>query len=433
MVLFFQDKSTGTKILNSASNCLPYFVVVVLAGFLFSCSDEKEHRVVELVNTLDMIREDEPIVLKRKTIDSLFGKERIPNRVLVRTRDGKIMPSQMDDLDLDGEWDELVFQYSFQPLETKIVVLDTLSGTAKLPEFRSRAHSYLGHRPTREGSFVSVDNSIRPKNHEPQSWPYLYQFEGPGWESDKIAYRIYFDRRNGKDIFGKTKKGVFLDSIGLGENYHKLQPWGMDVLKVGSSLGAGSLAMKKNDSLYRLGETESAIFQKIADGPVRAIIKLVYRGWKVADNSFDVVETITIWGGKRWYHEEVSLNSAVTDTLVTGMVNMFDNAVSEQKTLDKSFAILASHGKQSENKDMLGMAILVPNKGFSGYGSTSDKGKGIIQTNYVQLTSGTGIYPFYFYTGWELEEKRFTKQDFFMSKVESEAIKLAEPIQITIK
>ncbi len=407
----------------------PLIVPGLFVLVLYSCSKEVTY-VIRLENTLDAVRVDEPIVLAREVVDKVLGNQKSANIIRIKTPSGQMLPSQTDDLDQDGQWDELVFQYSFESNEIAEVILDINGQDDASNKHHPRAHAYLGYRPSREGEFKSIDYNVRPKDHEPQSWPYLYQFEGPGWESDLIAYRIYFDKRNGKDIFGKTKKGVFLDSIGLGENYHKLQPWGMDVLKVGNSLGAGSLAMYKKDSLYRLEQTKTATYQKLADGPVRAIIKLEFGGWQVDDTSYDVDEMITIWGGKRWYHDQVIVKDASKDTLVTGIVNMFD-IVPIKSYMATSYRVLSSYGKQSENKDVLGMAILAPEEQFAGFGSAPKEGKGITQTDYIKLQSNTGSYQFYFYTGWELDDKKFADQGYFINRLKHEAVKLANPIQIT--
>ncbi|TRX62048.1 DUF4861 domain-containing protein [Fulvivirga sp. M361] len=385
---------------------------------------------ITLENTLDLERPDEPIVLRRADLLEWLAIDIDPANevIMVNDRSGKVLPSQLDDLDDDGTWDELSFQYSFPP-RAKVEL--TLQWVEQSKDVRhdSRAHAYLGYRPARQGDFKSVDHNVRPDDHEPQSQPYLYQFEGPGWESDKIAYRVYFDSRNGKDIFGKTKTGIFLDSIGLKGNYHKLQPWGMDVLKVGNSLGAGSLAMLKNDSLYRLGKTRSAIFKKIADGPVRAIIQLSYKGWQVESKSYDMDEFVTIWGGKTWYHDKVVIKGSASDTLVTGIVNMF-GIVPVQKDVG-ALEVLASHGRQSENQDMLGMALLTNKDQLARYGSAPKEGDGITFTDYMALKSDSDEFQFYFYTGWELEDKKFADQDLFMKALEDEAVKLSEPIKIT--
>ena len=89
-------------------------------------------------------------------------------------------------------------------------------------------------------------------------FPTIAQGESVTWENDKFGFRVYFDCRNAKDLFGKLKPVMIADKVHTPEmgSYHELADWGMDVLHCGSSPGAGGLAMLENDSLFRLGSTE---------------------------------------------------------------------------------------------------------------------------------------------------------------------------------
>ena len=71
---------------------------------------------------------------------------------------------------------------------------------------------------------------------------YYLRYEGPGWESSKVGYRLYFDWRNAIDIFGKKVDTMVLSKVGLDnyDSYHEESPWGQDILKAGKSLGIGS-------------------------------------------------------------------------------------------------------------------------------------------------------------------------------------------------
>ena len=53
---------------------------------------------------------------------------------------------------------------------------------------------------------------------------YYIKYEGPGWESDKVAFRFYLDWRNGIDVFGKKTPGIVLPFVGMEdyEKYHAL-------------------------------------------------------------------------------------------------------------------------------------------------------------------------------------------------------------------
>ena len=374
----------------------------------------EEKTSLTLVNPSGNTLEDQPVVLQRSDLPERSSGEVL----LLKGQNSQAIPTQYDDLDGDGTWDELVFQYALEPQEKATLEYEWVSSQA-LPDFQPRAHVHLGYSADRNNVFQSVTFNVRPRDHEPQSTPYLYQFEGPGWESEVVAFRSYFDSRNGKDIFGKTERQLYVDSMGLGENYHSLQPWGMDVLKVGSSLGAGALALLKNDSLYRLGETAQARFEVLADGPVRARLKLSYEGWAVGDQAFGLEETITIWGGKRWYESEVRLiGGTATDTLVTGIVDLHDLANIE-KTMD-GWKIMYTHGQQSENKDNLGMALLVPEAHSAGFGEAPKSGNGVTHTYLAYLLPDQGVYRFLFYAGWEGEHLSFADGQYFESQLEAE-------------
>lgn len=406
-------------------NPLQLTVVFFAVACLISCDSRQG---VTLTNPSGDALPDQPVIIKRSQLDELDGK------VPVIKKDGDILPVQYDDLDGDGQWDEMALQYSFAPGES-------FSGTVhymeleKLPDFSSRANVYLGVSPNRDNNFGSVTEAVRPEDHEAMSTPYLYQYEGPGWESDLVAFRSYFDSRNGKDIFGKTSPRLYVDSIGLGENYHELQPWGLDVLKVGASLGAGSLALLKNDSIYRLGDTREARFEIIADGPVRAIFKLTYGGWEVAGEEYGLEETITIWGGKRWYESQVKLTgiqpgATPGDTLVTGIVDLKD--VPKHEVDVPGWKILYSHGKQSENKDYLGMGILVPEAHLAGFGEAPVEGEGVLSTYTAYLVPQDGSYRFLFYAGWEGENPQFTDQEYFEKQLLAEAGQLNQTVNFKL-
>ena len=397
------------------------FFILGCVCFIFQGCSEKPS--FTLVNPSDDVLEDQPVVLQRSDLpQSTTG-----DVLILKGPDGQAIPAQYDDTDGDRTWDELVFQYSLQP-QARAILEYEWGALQDLPDFQSRAHVHLGYSAERNNVFQPVTSNVRPSDHEPQSTPYLYQFEGPGWESEVVAFRSYFDRRNGKDIFGKTKRQLYVDSMGLGENYHKLQPWGMDVLKVGASLGAGALAILKNDSLYRLGETEQARFEVLANGPVRARLKLSYEGWEVGDQTYGLEETITIWGGKRWYESEIKLiGGSATDTLVTGIVNLHE--MSKVEKVRDGWKFMYTHGRQSENKDNLGMALLIPEVNAAGFGEASKSGDGITNTFLAYLIPDQGTYRFLFYAGWEGENSSFADRQYFEEQLKTEIKQMNQSIE----
>jgi hypothetical protein len=407
-------------------------LALLILGSIGCQSGNDNQDVLIFENPISTDRVDELVVIPRTDFFEFVGNIPEGMGLMFKAENGNPVPYQLDDLDGDGAWDELALLMDFGSREKKQIALSFVR-TEEIPVFEKRAQAFLGYREGRVGHFMSVKKNRRPSDHLPQSEPYLYLFEGPGWESDVVAYRSYFDRRNGKDIFGKTERKLLLDSIGRGENYHELQPWGMDLLKVGSSLGAGSLALFKNNKLHRLGDTEAADFELLADGPIRAIIKLDYSGWNVEGESYNLTELLSISAGKRYYTNEMTYSGASADTLVTGLANLFKHPSIVLEGL-ADYRVLATHGVQSENNDIMGMAILIPEASCAGFGKTVDKGEGIVQTEYVKLLrTKKGSYQYFFFTGWELEDEGFKEEKYFLDAIKTEVEKLSNPIIITKK
>lgn len=386
---------------------------------------------IRLTNPSSFARADEPITVSREDISKMATSIPVGMVPFLKTAAGTIVPSQADDLNGDGSWDELAFLYSLQPNE-KVQLQIGFATTDHLPKHTIRAHARLGKSPEKNKKFVAVKNEVLPKDHLPQAKPEPYQLEGPAWENDKVGFRIYFDSRNGKDIFGKTTNEMVLDKIGVDEDYHSLQAWGMDVLKVGNSLGAGSLALWENEKLNRLGAVGKASYELVADGPVRAIIRLHYNDWKVNNSTYQVEDEIVIWGGKYWYQSNVKISGFKGErTLVTGIVNLHSDKAIQQET-DNGYSLLVTHAPQSENKDILGMGVLVSNDIFEGYGETPEDGEGVTQTYYTKLKAKDNKpVSFYFFAGWELSDKQFAQEKNFIEYIRQEASRLSDPIKIS--
>ena len=59
----------------------------------------------------------------------------------------------------------------------------------------------------------------------------------------------------------------------------------------------GRIALLRNDSLYRLGSTQDYEYYKLAEGPVRSVFELRYKGWMIEGDTLEAVERISIYPG----------------------------------------------------------------------------------------------------------------------------------------
>lgn len=424
---------------------LLFNTIIPIAIFLIaSCSTNHEGQLT-ITNPAEIERTDELIVVKRSVIGEKVGKIPLGKYVVLTTSDKKPVVLQYDDLDNDGNWDEAAFLYSFKPKEEIKFSIAVANEPAAI---KAVVKAHARHkRKNADNSFGDdlVKDSIPPgqaaTDFTKQPLP-PFLTEGPAWENDKVGFRLYFDVRNGKDIWGKTTTRMVLDEAGLdtADNYHKQAEWGMDILKVGKSLGAGSLALSIKlsngiDTLVRLGGMNmgKVIYEKIADGPVRAIFRLHYPAWKVLDNSSPVslTEEISIAGGQYFYESKVMLTGApINSELVTGIVNLHSKQSNQLDTADCK--ILYTYDTQTENNDKLGMGIIIKNEFFHSFGTTDNEGTDI-QNTYTIAASIDKDKPvtFRFYAGWEKSNDQFKSETTFREFLGKQAVFIK--YRVTIK
>lgn len=400
-------------------------ITILLVACCTASCNKKEQFVISNASDIDLV---DALVIVDKASLSFLAPESLP---VFCTNSNDTLISQLVDENEDGAWDHALLVTDLGANERKeLIVVESTED--QYPRFPARTHVHLGYSKDRDDTFIPVTLHVRPVDHVAQSKPFLYQYEGPGWESEKVAFRSYFDSRNGKDIFGKTTPQLKTSSIGIDENYHTLQSWGMDVLKVGSSLGAGAIAMLKNDSLYRLGETESAQFNLLTNGPIKSVMSLSYNGWMVEESSYTLQEVISIEAGKRWYKSDLTLSGDVNavDTLAVGIVDLKG---AEKTTLEyEGWHILYTHGIQSENKDALGMALMVKSDCFIQFSEAPKEGDGVTDSYIALLKPSSGKYSYLFYSGWEGEEKGFVEQEFFEHELKSAIQQINQQVDIII-
>lgn len=417
-----------------------YFVVAALAFVFQSCTTHS----LELKNELLENRTDAPVVISRADVKKLVGEIPADKVPVVLGADGKYIPSQVDDLDRDGNWDEFVFVSNFASNETKRPQVKLVS-LNEVPQYTIRTNVRLGEGSIEEG-FEGVDQAVSPKGYT--GVPVKYQAESVSWENDIMGFRNYFDCRNAKDLFGKLSSEMVMNKIGTktSGSYHKLSDWGMDVLHVGPSLGAGGLAMFHKDSLYRLGSVERFEFQLVSRGPVRSIFDLKLSGWNVDGKMLSATERISIWAGKYWFQSDVTVEGLAEEAeLATGIVTSY---LKEEKPFEfeanNEFTGVATHDKQSMNEDFLGLGILVksaekvrtgdapllPEKVIKG----SRWNQPVGETHFVtQKISNNKAATHYFFAVWEKENANWAKKESFKSLMAKQAEELSSPIVVSVK
>src|SRR5256884_3880792 len=209
------------------------------------------------------------------------------------------LPSQADDLDGDNQYDELAFQIDLKPKQTRVVTI-AYGETATIQRLRSE---YLKRTAAK----------------------FTMKFDGLGWESEAAAWRVYFDKRNAIDVWGKRRPGLYLEMFGAPEYaYYWESPFGRDIYRIGDAIGIGAVAALVDGKAVRVSDVAERKWRIVSAGPVRAIVEVSYRGWKVSGREVNLVSRLTQWAGERGFDHRVTAEGADSLTLVTGIVRQPD-------------------------------------------------------------------------------------------------------------
>ncbi|MFR9166952.1 MAG: DUF4861 family protein [Dysgonomonas sp.] len=256
---------------------------------------------------------------------------------------------------------------------------------------------------------------------------YYIKYEGPGWESDKVAFRFYLDWRNGIDVFAKRTPEIVLPSVGVDgyDNYHNIADWGMDNMKVGKSLGLGSIATWDGQKAIRVEKRDSVVCYIPADGKVRSQVMTTYYGWDANGTKCNLKSLISIDAGSRASYMQLYADKK-TENLATGIFKDKNGEFFTSNDNKSEWSYIATFGKQSLNKDIQGLAVFYRTKQLKEL--TEDD-----LNHVVVLKPVNGYVEYYFMPTWELDwEPVKTKED-FQRCIDEVMNRLNSKINITIK
>lgn len=410
--------------------------VVTLVFFILSSScswsqnstkEFKESFSVQVENSLAIDRKVVLVTIPFTLIKSIPFN---PNSFIVMDGENEIA-SQYNHKDQDTQGIVVVLDKMQANEKRKLVVRYNKTGTSvRTYTKRTQAelsHKVGGHFENREyigGDFKNVDYLRVPPEHKDHSW--FIRYEGPGWESDKVGYRFYLDQRNATDVFGKLKPEMALQKAGLDgfDSYHQLQEWGMDVMKVGKSVGVGSIASFFNNAAVRVEKTDSVDCRITENGAVYSSILTRYFGWQVGTTKHDVHSRLSIHAGTRLTHQRLTISNAL-ENIATGIVKDKASTLITDKGNNQQWAYLATYGKQSLNNDNLGLAVFFNPALAKNY--TADE-----FSDLVTLTPVDGKVDYYFLATWEKEPRGITTEKQFREYIMQVATELANPVVVTL-
>ncbi len=264
------------------------------------------------------------------------------------------------------------------------------------------------------GAYKNVQKLKLAPEHTDHSFDIRY--EGPGWESNKIGYRLYLDWRNAIDIFGKKTETIVLPQVGQDnfDSYHEMSDWGADILKAGKGIGIGSIDRYVNNQRLHFYEVDSTIAY-VTNDVKKSSVKVNYFGWKTASDKIDFTSELTIKPDQRFTQHKIRPSKEIKG-ICTGIVKQKNTVLLKKGSKNKKWAYIATYGTQSLVPDKLGMAIFYET-------STIEN---LVDAEFDHLLifkPTTESVSFYFLGAWEQEKDGIKSQGEFSSYLDK---KLAE-------
>lgn len=405
-------------------------IKIIAVLLLFNFSNFAQEKIFDFVETIsikvtnptDIIRTDEFVSIsidELKKANPKFNKDAF----IVHVGDKEI-PSQLYN---DGCNCSLVFVCNFGAKQTKEFSIKYLENGTLRRDYKSRTYAELAmkfdavykNKKFYGDRFENFTKVVVPKIHTDHDA--LFKYEGPGWESEKVAYRLYLDWRNTTDIFGKKTKELVLNEVGKcdvtpeDEEYHKMHDWGMDIFKVGKSLGLGSIGMTNGNNIEKVSKREEVVCEISLNGPLLSEIKTNYAGWMVGDKKFNLESKLSIQAGSRRTNVNLNINSDA-ENITTGFAKHVDTEFI--KSNDKGdWQYIALYGKQSLANDNLGIVLF--------YETSSLLKQGEDELNYlVILKPNNNKVKYSFAAAWEQEPDGIKNIDEFIKYIKDEQFKL---------
>ena len=275
---------------------------------------------VNVSNPLKKQRTDQPVVIPLQQYGDI--------RSALVTVDGQEIPCQLDDLNQDDLFDELCFLADLGAKEQKQYTV-TLYQEGEPRPYPARVFAEMLMRndkvkeKNRHNNFIE---SITARGDCANSYN-LQHHHGVDFESELNGIRIYFDKRQTLDLYGKFQKRLELKETQFYTSAEqKEQGYGDDVLWVGNTFGLGAFRGWDGQQSTMIEPVRSRTQRVIAYGPLRTIVELYDRGWELpnaAGTKVNMTIRYTQYAGHRDTDVDILFNKEVNDhRFSTGIIDI---------------------------------------------------------------------------------------------------------------
>lgn len=400
------------------------FIGLALLAGILSVSAQSTEKSIQIVieNPWQTEKIDEPVVIDLHSLNTDFTIK----SALVSDGTTEI-PSQLDDMNGDARADELAFVVNLPAASQKTLTV-TLSSQQATSHYPARVYAEMLFRTSKKkryakGYAIYADGDADTYN--------IQHHHGAAFESELVAYRIYFNEKQTTDLYGKFHKGLEIEESQFYPTDEQLKRgFGDDVIKVNNSCGAGTL--RGWDGIQTTFIKPVAIRGQriLASGPVRTIVDAEVKGWKYQGKELNMTNRYTLYAGHRDTQVDVIFDTSLTDEVfATGVQNITGHA---DKYSDHH-GLVASWGTDwpvndtlKYKKETVGLATYIPQKYV--IKEATDK------ENFLYILSAPCQRSFRYYTMFTSCKETFgypTKEKWF-AHVKEWKKQLEQPIKIQI-
>jgi hypothetical protein len=264
-----------------------------------------------LVNTLDLERIDEPIVIPRSALPmqdlqemwiTIVDPDEIPRGEPTKERlrqfgyheiraeaNGRMLFHQADDIDKDGVWDEIFFITDLKPNERKKIYL------------------YIGFNDrgwNEHTTHATIGSYCR----------HLIPF----WESENVGWKLWY--YTDCDVYGKRVPQLMSQDLSMQnlDGYGVPNDMGSDIMGVGDSLGGGGIVLFEHpespelvsrprftparteagfDQSWNVGPVSDTryAFDVVINGPLRSMIRVKTFNWDTGNGTYALEQLYTAY------------------------------------------------------------------------------------------------------------------------------------------
>lgn len=289
--------------------------LLIMAAALGLQAQEKEITLT-VSNTWKEAKQNEPVVL---SIDELKPGFTVQS-VVVKEGTTEI-PCQLDDLNGDSQADELAFLLDM-PAKSKRHITVTLSAAKSDKTYPAQVYAQM-MLSDKKKKYPKIQSLTVPGESDVYN---CLHHHGPAFESELVAYRIYFDKRQTVDTYGKSRKGLEIaETFFYPTDEHKVQGYGDDVLWVGSTCGGGTLkGWEDGKPTHIIPALRTECIR--AYGPLRTVVDIIDTDWNYQGKTITMTTRYILYGGHRDVRVEVSFKEPLADeTFCAGVINVKDS------------------------------------------------------------------------------------------------------------